>query len=209
MKCVMKCIDNFARVAATAHASNVQTVTARVIAYGERVGERVFDHHGVAADVGFATDAAELVNAGISAYVRAVFDKDVACERRSVRHDDLVAYDAIVRDVRLCHHEAIIAYLREHPSAFCASMNGDEFAYAIAPPDSGFRRLAPVLQVLRGKTYGDEREDVRVVANSGATVHDRVRFKTHALAQSNFRADNRIRADEAALAYMSLRADDC
>jgi hypothetical protein len=182
MKCVVERVYNFARVAATAHAGDIQTVTARVVAYRKRVGKRVFDYHRVAADVGFAPDAAELVNARISAYVSAVFDKDMARERRGVRHDDLVAYDAIVRDVRLCHQETIIAYLREHPSAFRASMNGDEFAYAIAPPDSGLRRLAPVLQVLRGKTYGDEGKDVRVVANGGAPVHDRVRFETHALA---------------------------
>ena len=103
-------INRVLRIVAALHADGVETVTVRVVADGEREGERVFDDDRIAADVCLAPDAAELVDAGVGADVRAVFDLDVPGERGGVRHDYPAADEAVVRDVRLRHDEAVVAY---------------------------------------------------------------------------------------------------
>src|SRR5689334_13447847 len=55
------------RVAAALHADGVEAVALRVVADGEREGERVLDDDRVAADVRLAADAAELVDSGVGA----------------------------------------------------------------------------------------------------------------------------------------------
>src|ERR1051325_1405967 len=148
MKSVVQRLDLLARVAAPFHARDVQAVTARVITDRERKGQGIFDDDGVAADVGFAPDAAELVHAGIRADVRAVRDLHVPGQRRAVSHNHTIAEDAIMRDVGLGHDQAIVARLRDDPPALRAAMNGDEFAYAIAPADARLGGLSLVFQVL-------------------------------------------------------------
>ena len=56
--------DRFARVAAPPHANFIQAIALRVITYREGERQRVFNHDRVTADVSFAADAAELVDAG-------------------------------------------------------------------------------------------------------------------------------------------------
>ena len=80
-----------------------------MVADGERKRQGVLDDDRVAADVCLSAHAAELVDAGVSADVRAVFDLDVAGERGGVRHDYTVAYPTVVRDVGLRHDETVVA----------------------------------------------------------------------------------------------------
>ena len=118
-------------------------------------------------------------------------------ERRAVRHNHVVAEDAVVRDVGLGHNQAVVAGRGQAAAALRAAMDGDELADAVAPPDARLGRLALVLQILRGQADGDEGEDVRVVADSGAPVNDAVRFQAHAVAQCHFVADDAVGADVA------------
>ena len=119
-----------------------------MIADGQGVWQCIFDHHRIAADVGFAPDAAILVHAGIGADVRLFFYSDMAGKRGAVGHDHAGADHTVVGDVRLGHDQTIVASLREHAAALRPTMNGNELANAISLANARLRRLAFVFQIL-------------------------------------------------------------
>src|SRR2546421_6015221 len=130
---MMQSLDSSRRVPARAHADFVQAITLGVITDGQRKRQSVFHHHRVTADISLAANTTELMHARIRPYVRVVFDDYVARQRRGVGHYDMIANQAIVRDVCLGHEETIVAGLSNAAAAFCASMNRHELANAIAP----------------------------------------------------------------------------
>src|SRR5215203_5351914 len=138
----MKRIDRGARITATLHAGDVKPVALRVVTDGQSKRQRIFDDDRVATDIGFFADAAELVHTGIRANVSAVLDHYMTGEGGSVCHDDAVADQAVVRDVRLGHDEAVVADSREHSAAGSSPVNGDEFAYLVTLADNCFRWFA-------------------------------------------------------------------
>src|SRR5205085_10576718 len=99
-----------------------------------------------------------------------------------VGHDDAVADQAIVRDVRLRHEEAIVARLRQHPAALRAAMVGDELADMIAPADARLGWLALVFHILRRAADGDAGKHVGLVADPRAAVNNAVCVEPHAVA---------------------------
>src|SRR5207237_293460 len=137
-----------------------------------------------------AADATELVDAGIRADVCAVCDEDVAGERGGVGHNHAVADQTIMRDVRLRHDEAVVACACERAAARSAAVNGDELAYAVAATQARLGRLASVFQILRSETDGDEREDVRLVADVCAPIKHTMAVEAHAVAKGDFVADD-------------------
>jgi hypothetical protein len=124
-----------------------------MIALRERERQSVFDYDRVAAHVSFSAYATELVDARISAYVRAVFYYHVTRQSRGVSHDDAASNDAVVRHVRLGHNQTFVAYSGEHSAALRTAMYGHEFTYGASTTYARLRRLAPVFQILRSKTY--------------------------------------------------------
>src|SRR4051812_23772909 len=107
MESMVECVDRRARVAAPLHARDVQAVAASVIADRERERQSIFDDDGIASDISLAADAEELVNAEISADIRALLDNDMTRQRRAVCHDDMIAKDTVMCDMRLRHNQAI------------------------------------------------------------------------------------------------------
>src|SRR5690348_13975472 len=170
MKSVMQRVDGRTRITPALHAGDVQAITLRVIADSQSKRQRVFDDDRVAADVSLFADAAKLMNAGVSADVRAVFDNDVPRERRGVGHDDAVADETVVRDVRLGHDQAVVADAREHAAAGGAAMNGDKLANLVAGADARFGWLTFVLEILRREADRDEGKNVCLSADGSATV---------------------------------------
>jgi hypothetical protein len=80
----MQSIDRRARVTATLHARDVQSVTLRVIADGQSKRQRVFDNNGVTADVSLFADATKLMYTGIRADVRTILDHYMTRERAAL-----------------------------------------------------------------------------------------------------------------------------
>ena len=72
-------------------------------------------------------------------------------KRGCVGHDHVVAEPAVVSDMGLGHDQAIVTDLGEHAAACSPAMNCDEFTNLISFADSGLRRLALVLQILRAQ----------------------------------------------------------
>src|SRR5688500_2266217 len=133
---MMKRIDRCARIAATLHTGDVESVTLGVIANGESKRQGVFNNNGVTTDVGFFADTAKLVHAGIRANVGAIFDHHVPGQCRCVCHDDAVAYQTVMSNMRLGHYQTLVADLRPHAAARRPAINADEFTTLTPLPDS-------------------------------------------------------------------------
>jgi hypothetical protein len=86
-------------------------------------------------------------------------------EGGGVCHDDAIADQAVVRDVRLRHNQAIIARFSQHSAAGSTPMNRNKLAYLVSPADVRFRRFAFVLEILRSQSDGYKRKDVSAVAD--------------------------------------------
>src|SRR5688500_3149058 len=90
-------------------------------------------------------------------------DLHMPCERRRVRKNDVVADEAIVRDMRVGEKIAVAADPR-HGMLRGAAMNADELAEGIVLPDGEMSRFARVFEVLRRQT--DRTESVKLVPGS-------------------------------------------
>src|SRR2546423_8846044 len=168
MKGVMQCRDRFARVAAPSHADFIYAVTPGVIADRQSKWQRVFDDHGISADVSLAADAAKLMHAGISPDVCAVFDAHVPGQGRCVGHDDVVANQTIMGDVRLGHDEAVITNFGDPAAAFGAAMNRHKFADARTAANLSLSFLTREFQILRRQSNRYKRKQLRFLTNPRA-----------------------------------------
>ncbi len=141
------------------------------------------------------TDAHELMDRGQSTEDCVVADHHMAGERRIIRHDDVVAQAAIVRDMSTHHEEAAVSNLRQHAAAARAWVHGDVLTHDIAPTDLQAGFLALILQVLRSVADRGEREDASVGADDSAASHYHVRDKFDSVLQLDLGADHAIRPD--------------
>src|SRR5690242_21362612 len=204
----MQRVDGGAWIAAALHAGDIQSVTLRVIADGQRERQRVLHDDGVTADIRLFANAAKLVDARIRADVRAIFDHDVSGECRGVGHDHAVANQTVVCNVRLGHDQTIVADLRQHAAARGAAMYRHELSNFIALPDSRLGRFAFVLQILRGEPDRDERKNLRLRANERSPIDHAMRVESHALAEFDLVADDAVRSDETVVTDTGSGADN-
>src|ERR1044071_2148655 len=122
----------FRRKAATAKTYRVRAVTSRVIADRAGVRQRVFNYYRRRAYECVMAHATELMYAGESVKRHEVFHYDMARERGRVGEDDVAAYSAIMRDMRLGHEKIIRANLRYIAAALSPAMNRSELAKHVA-----------------------------------------------------------------------------
>src|SRR5678816_2923202 len=77
-------------------------------------------------------DTAELMYATVGAYRHVICDLYVACKRGAVCENDVVADNAVMRHVRLCHEEVVVADTSQSASTGRASMHCDKLAKDIS-----------------------------------------------------------------------------
>src|SRR6185436_2286748 len=183
MESVMQGVQSFPRIAAAAHSHFVQPVTLSVITHCKCKGQRIFHHHRIAAHIGLAADATELMNSGISADVCAILNDDVAGQSGGVGHDHVVADQTIMRDVRLGHQKTVIADPGETPTACCAAMHGDKLANASSAPNFGARFFARKLQILGRKANRDKRKNMGLVPDACLAFDYAVRIYANSFTQ--------------------------
>src|SRR5579859_1628770 len=97
-----------------------------------------------------SADAAELVDSAGRADDRPIANCDMAADGRGVSQDGVTPDMRIVREVDVSHQQVVVADGGEHSAALRAAMDGDKFANLIAIADACLRRLAVILQNLRG-----------------------------------------------------------
>src|SRR5579862_6343285 len=139
---------------------------------------------------------------------RILLNHAVAREPGGRREDHMVADDAVVRDVRVRHHQRVTANLGDHPAAFGAAVDGGELANHIIVANFDDRRFALEFQVLRLRAYRGELPDAIAFANRGVTLDHRARTDHRARSNFNVRSDHRTRADFDARVERGALVDD-
>jgi hypothetical protein len=141
--------------------------------------------------------------------VGAVIDSDVTGQRGGVGHNDVIANQAIVRDVSLGHQKAIVADLCQAASASGAAMDGDELPNARAAAYYGSCFLSGELQILRRQANRHKRVDVRLVIDLRAAINHAMRINDDAFAEDYVVANYCVRSNLTACADLRARTDDC
>ena len=118
-------------------------------------------------------------------------------------HDDVVAEDAIMRDMRVDDEQVVRADHRG-VAVVRRAMNGHAFAKNIVVANFQARDAALVFQVLRLHADGGERENLIPPPQPGVAVHDHMRMQFAFVAQRDVFADDAIRADLATGADLRL-----
>jgi hypothetical protein len=74
-------------------------------------------------------------------------------------------------------------------------VNGHELTDVVAAPDPCFGRFPAILQVLRRKSNGNERKDMRIVTDARDAINYAMSFQPNSLAQYHFTADDGVWPD--------------
>jgi hypothetical protein len=106
-----------------------------------------------------------------------------------------VTHGTIVRDVRVDHQQVIAAHLRQSTALYCATMNGDAFANAVAIANFHTGRFTSIFQILVNFADGSELIDLVITANFGMAINDNVRFQYGTFANFDVRSNNTKRAN--------------
>ena len=189
-------------------AQTILAVTARVVTDGARVRERVFYHDRPRADKCMATDTAELVNARKGAERRVIFYDDVTGKRSAVCEYDVIAYVAIVRDVRLRHEEIIGADLSNIAAAFGPAMQSRELTKRVALARAQPAPLAAILQIMRHLSSRYEWEKDRAAPEFRRAFDDAMARHAHIVVQYHVVAYDRVRSNGDIAPKLGIRADD-
>ncbi len=148
-----------------------------------------------AADKGMGTDAHEVMDGAQGADCRPIFHGYVAAQRGRIRHDDVVADLAVMRDVGVSHDEVVIAESGATTPFRCSPIDGNELSNLVVIADfkaSGFTRVA---NILRSQTDRSELVEAVVRADFGFAFDHHVRDQMAACAKFYIGSDDAIGAD--------------
>jgi len=138
-------------------------------------------------------DFAELMDAGNTPDASSVLDYDVARQPRRVRHDDVVADNAIVTHMAIGHVVTVVADCRRMAGLFRkTSVDGNAFADNVAVAYSQPARAVIFGDSLRYPAKHSACVDMVVRANTGVGVHDDVRVKYCSVAYGGTRFDHAV-----------------
>ena len=110
-----------------------------------------------------AADMAELMNKRTATDDGEIVHLHLAGELGTVRHDDMVMQDAVMRHVAVSHDEVIIAD-DGLALAECTAVNGNELTQDVIVADEGPGLFAVELQILRDSSDDSGGEDMAVLA---------------------------------------------
>ena len=133
----------------------------------------------------------------IAAQNRVIFHHDMSRQPGVTGHDDVIAENAVMRDVDV-GEEKIVRADHGGIAVVGGAMNRDAFAKHIAVADLQPRDAAFPFQVLRLLAEGGERENFILLAELRVAVNDDVRMQLAIVAERDVFADDAIRADFAA-----------
>src|SRR5689334_7557385 len=114
----------------------------------QRVRKNVLSNGCAAANIRISTDAHELMYRTERPHYGIFLDSNVSGKRCGVRHNDVIGNDAIVRDVRVGHSQAIASDPRKASASGSAAVNRHALANHILIADLKTRVFAFEFQVL-------------------------------------------------------------
>ena len=132
----------------------------------------------------------------------------MAGQGRVVRHDDMVADLAVMRDVSAHHEQAAVANAGHHAAAFGAGIHRHVFADRVMAADHETRFLAAVFQILGLEADRGEGEDARLFADRCAPVDDDMGDEGDTRPEHDLPTDDAVRTDRDILGQCRPRRDD-
>ena len=103
-------------------------------------------------------DADKVMDRAQRSHHRPLSDRDVAAQGRGIGQDDVVADDAIVRDMGVGHDQRVAANAGQSAALDGAAVDGDKLANLVVVADLEARRFAGVGDVLRRHADRTRRE---------------------------------------------------
>jgi hypothetical protein len=129
-------------------------------------------------------------------------------ERRAVRENHIIAHDAIVTNVRICHEQAIASNDRS-AGLGCCPIECDELADDGVVADFKSRGLSFEFEVLRKTTDGCHRMDPALPPDAAAAVNHSVRSDRRPFTDGDIILDHSKWANLHAIANRGFGAHDC
>src|SRR3981189_2869347 len=124
-----------------------------------------------------------------------LLDGDVASESCRVRKNDVVADDAIMRDVGVRHDQDVAAHAGEPTAFHGATADGDEFANLVVIANFQTCRFAGVGQILRRHSDRTKWKETVVVANFRRSFDGHLRKQGAPFSQFHLWTDHAVRAN--------------
>ena len=146
------------------------------------------------ANHGAAADFAELMHGSKTADNGTVLNRYMPCQSCHIRHNNIVAYNAVMCNVGISHHQKVIADNCFVAFAGCTVYRG-AFTENAAVTDNGGAVFTGKFQVLRHCADGTAGEEGAVFAYRSMFMDNGMRIKFAAIANYNIIADNGISAD--------------
>ncbi len=135
--------------------------------------------------------------------------RDVARQGRRIGQDDVVAQNAVMRDVAVGHHKVVVSN-ESTPSALGgSSMYGDIFTKNIVVTHDKLGAFAAVFQVLRWKPDRTKREETAALADPCGALNDHMFVHAATSAQHDVITNYGIGANTHILSQGSFGADNC
>src|SRR5258706_632929 len=140
-------------------------------------------------------DTAVLMHARKRSHGRVVFNRNVACERRRIGHNDMTTQGAVVPNMDVRHKEIMIPYSGVPAAAFGSTMNIHILAKDVVVADRKKRFFTLELEVLRLESDGSEWVELIVLADRRRPFDDHVGFETATIPNLHAAADTAVRTD--------------
>lgn len=148
-----------------------------------------------AADDRVRTDADELKNGGQAADNGMVANLNMPRQGRIVGHDDMIAHNAIMRDMNAHHEKSPIPYHGFHRPGPSAGVHCDMLADGVVGAYDKLGQLALVFEVLRGRPETRERINRGPRPDRCPSVDHDMGVDANARPQHDVRTDNAVRPD--------------
>ena len=146
-----------------------------------------------------SADPRELMNGRQSAYNRPIPQLDVPCQCCIVRHNHVVADNAIVRYMSADHKKPVVADYRDVVVNRRTGMHRCMFSDHVIFADDQLSRLGHAFFVLRIMPDHRKRADFRIVADRRVAADPNMSNQFDAGSQLYLRADYTIRTDRCVL----------
>ena len=147
------------------------------------------------------------MDAAHAAQNRAILHYGMSGNHGCIRHDHMVAHDAVVRNMRAGHQQAVAADAR-FLSRACRAMDARILANRRAVADDRVALLTFELQILRLRTDRSELEYTAVLADARPAVDHGMRLDARPRTDLNIRINHGMRADLYILGQCHMIADD-
>jgi len=141
------------------------------------------------------TDLDKLMHASKSTQNHPVTDLNMPGQLGTVRDDDVVAQNAVMRNMNISHDPVVAAYLCDALITRRTNVDGAKLANGVAVANVQSARFTRIFFILRNRTDGVELKNFVVGTDNGVAFNHAVRTNRGARADLDMRADHGVWAN--------------